>query len=57
VRKAWEILKNTEYVIAIEALCAAQASQPEEDRVLSEDIEKTRRLIHKGGFLDDETDC
>ena len=57
VRKAWEILKNTEYVIAIEALCAAQASQPEKDRVLSEDIEKTRRLIHKGGFLDDEANC
>jgi len=55
VRKAWEILQNTEYVIAIEALCASQASHPEEDRVLSEDIEKTRRLIHEGGFLDDET--
>lgn len=56
VRKAWEILKNTEYVIAIEALCASQASQPGEDRVFSKDIEKTYQLIHKGGFLDSEAD-
>ncbi len=54
-RKAWEILKNTEYVIAIESLCASQATQPKEDRVLSEEIEMTYQLIHKGGFLDNET--
>lgn len=55
VRKAWEILKNTEYVIAIETICASQASDPRDDRVLSEDIERTRQLIHKGGFSGGET--
>ncbi|MFU8797017.1 MAG: aromatic amino acid lyase, partial [Dehalococcoidia bacterium] len=55
VRKAWQILTNTEYVIAIEALCAAQAAEPQEDRVLSEEIEMTRRLISEGGLLDYET--
>ena len=54
VRKAWEILTNTEYVIAIEALCAAQAAKPQEDRVLAEEIESTRRLIHEGALLDYE---
>ncbi len=55
VRKAWQILTNTEYVIAIEALCAEQARRPQEDRVLSEEIETTRKLIHEGGLLDHET--
>jgi histidine ammonia-lyase len=54
VRKAWEILKNTEYVIAIETVCASQASDPREDRVFSEEIETARQLIHRGGFPDSE---
>ena len=50
-RKAWEILKNTEYVIAIELLCASQVSDPKADRVLSEDIERTYQLVHKGEVI------
>lgn len=55
VRKAWEILKNTEYVVAIETMCASQASDPREDRVFSEEIETARQLIHKGGFPGSDT--
>ena len=51
VRKAWEICKNTEYVIAIEILCASQALHPKEDRVISEEIERIYQLIHTGEFL------
>jgi len=75
--KAMQILENTEYIIAIELLCATQAVEfrgPQklgkgtkkaytiirkhvptlkEDRVLSEDIEKTMQAIRKHIFLDE----
>ena len=50
-RKAWEILQNTEYVIAIEILCASQVTDPVADRVLSEEIERTFQAVHRGEVI------
>lgn len=50
-RKAWEILQNTEYVIAIELLCASQATDPVADRILSEEIEKAFQMVHRGEVI------
>ena len=76
-QKAMQILENTEYIIAIELLCAAQAidfrgseklgkgtkiaytiirrtlPMLKEDRVLSEDMEKIKRMIKKGIILNE----
>jgi histidine ammonia-lyase len=75
-RKCREVLKNAEFVISIELLCAAQAmdlftnlkagagtveayklirkhiSHMEKDRVLSDDINTTYKLVHEGKIRD-----
>lgn len=74
-QKAMQILENTEYITAIELLCATQAidlrgpeklgkgtrkaytairnaiSPLKEDRIISKDIEKIRKLVKEGTIL------